>query len=72
MSKPNEHTPLNEAMRRAFTSARFTVAGDGRLLRGPVEEPAEAGPDVPAALRPTIGPTDAVNRAIRRRVTGQG
>jgi len=73
MSKhENEHDTINADLRRAFGAHRFTVDGQGRLLRGPDEEPAEAGPDVPAALRPTIGPTDAVNRAIRRQLTGQG
>jgi len=72
MSKPNENDHINQGLRRAFGSGRFTVDGQGRLLRGPDEEPAGAGPDVPVALRPTIGPTDAINRAIRRRLTGQG
>ena len=71
MSKPNENDHINQGLRRAFGSGRFTVDGQGRLLRGP-DEDVEAGPDVPAALRPTIGPTDAVNRAIRRQLTGQG
>jgi hypothetical protein len=69
----NDHTPLNEAMRQAFTSARFTLDGRGRVLRGPDEETApETGPDVPAAPRLPADPGDAVNRAIRRRLTGQG
>jgi hypothetical protein len=68
-----ENDPINQGLRRAFTSARFTVDGQGRVLRGPDEETTpETGTDVPAPPRLPADPGDAVNRAIRRRLTGQG
>ncbi len=83
MSK-HEHTPLNEAMRQAFTAGRFTVDAKGRLLRGP-DEDAETGTDASAASRLPLGksdagasgdlPTDpvaAINAVIRRAMRGGG
>ncbi len=82
MSKPNENDPINQGLRRAFTSARFTLDAKGRVIRGPNEEPAsDAGPDVPAALGKSDAgargdvPTDpaaAVNAAIRKALAGRG
>ncbi len=35
MTKPNENDPINQGLRRAFTSARFTLDAKGRVIRGP-------------------------------------
>ncbi len=74
MTKPTESTPLNEAMRRAFRAGRFSVDGQGRLLRGP-DDDAETASETEAAegaSRLPADPTDAMNALIRRRLTGQG
>ena len=47
MTNPNE--PINQGLRRAFTSGRFTVDGQGRLLRGPDDD---------AETAPETGPTE--------------
>jgi hypothetical protein len=85
MTKPSEHDRVNQGLRRAFTAGRFTVDGQGRLLRGP-DEDAETGPaEGTDAARKPLGksdagargqvPTDpgaAINAAIRRTLVGRG
>jgi hypothetical protein len=83
MTKPNENDPINQGLRRAFTSARFTLDAKGRVLRGPDAETApETGTD--AASQPLgksdagarghvpTDPGDAINAAIRRTMVGRG
>ncbi len=85
MTKPTENDPINQGLRRAFTSARFTVDGQGRVLRGPdAETTPETGPAETDAAPMPLGksdagargpvPTDpvaAINQAIHRARAGR-
>ncbi len=83
MSK-HENDPINQGLRRAFTSARFTVDGRGQLLRGPDGDEEAGTAEGTDAAPPPLGKSDAgargdvpadpvaaINQAIHRAMAGR-
>ncbi len=80
----NEHERVNDELRRAFQSRRFTTNAAGRVLRGPAaeeepEEPTEAAePErlgrADAGARGAIpaDPVAVINTAIRESARRRG
>lgn len=80
----NEHTTINDAMRRAFRSNRFTTDSRGRILRAPSDVEAETEPieeatskrpgsaDAGAQGHVPVDPNAVINNAIRESAGRRG
>ncbi len=80
----NEHTTINDEMRRAFRANRFTTDNTGRIVRGPVdeEEEMEIAAEVPskspgradggAQGHVPVDPNAVINNAIRESAGRRG